>query len=142
MLVRLTYASRTAEPIGNELIDRILAKSRVNNPELGITGVLCYGERVFVQALEGGRAQVNALYNRIVQDKSHTDVTLLDYSEIESRQYASWNMAKVRLDKVNLSVLLKYSERPVLDPFSVTGPAMSALLAELAATAAFTCRGE
>jgi hypothetical protein len=36
---------------------------------------------------------------------------------------------------VNPSLLLKYSDRPVLDPFAVSGQASMALLGELIATA-------
>jgi hypothetical protein len=44
-------------------------------------------------------------------------------------------MGHVRLDKINPSLLLKYSEKAVLDPFSVPGEASMAMLDELIATA-------
>ncbi len=56
---------------------RILRKSKANNPALGITGVLCFSEGIFLQVLEGGRSAVNRLYNRIAADPRHTDVELL-----------------------------------------------------------------
>ncbi len=71
MLVRLLYASRAATPVTQEIIESILQQSRAHNPGLGITGVLCHGGDVFVQALEGGRDAVNALYNMIVRDARH-----------------------------------------------------------------------
>ncbi|MEW5882555.1 MAG: BLUF domain-containing protein, partial [Pseudomonadota bacterium] len=43
MLVRLLYASRTADAVTHEVIESILAQSRKHNPELGITGILCHG---------------------------------------------------------------------------------------------------
>ena len=48
----------------------------------GITGVLCYGGGIYLQALEGGRKQVNDLYTLIVKDPRHKDVVLLHYEEI------------------------------------------------------------
>ncbi|WP_255988071.1 BLUF domain-containing protein [Chitinolyticbacter albus] len=137
MLVRLIYASRASAPITVESVEAILQASRARNPELGLTGVLCYTGDVFVQALEGGREQVNALYNRLQRDPRHRDLVLLDYAEIPARRYASWSMAKMRLDKVNVSLLLKYSATPTLDPYTMPGPATAALLEELAATASF-----
>lgn len=135
MLVRLLYASRLAPGGGAEVIDAILAQSRSNNPQLGITGVLCHGGTVFMQVLEGGRAPVNDLYNRIVRDERHRDVTLLHYQEIAERRFGGWTMGQVNLAKINQSLLLKYLEKPDLDPFSVPGRASLALLHELIATA-------
>jgi hypothetical protein len=42
---------------------------------------------------------------------------------------------------VNPSILLKYSERPVLDPYAASGQASMALLQELIATASIVTRG-
>jgi len=136
MLVRLLYASRLDTTNGGtEILEAILAQSRSKNPALGITGVLCHGGGVFMQVLEGGRAPVNGLYNKIAGDKRHSDVTLLHYSEIAERRFGNWTMGQVNLMKINASILLKYLEKPELDPFSVPGSASLALLEELIATA-------
>ena len=135
MLVRLLYASRAAEPVTNELVESILHKSHEHNPALGITGVLCYGGDVYMQVLEGGRSAVNNLYNTIVRDARHREVMLLQYREIAERRVAGWTMGHVSLKKINPSLLLKHSELPVLDPFSVPAAASMALLEDLIATA-------
>jgi hypothetical protein len=49
-------------------------------------------------------------------------------------------MCQVNLARVNPSILLKYSERPVLDPFTMPGPVSMALLEELIATASIISR--
>ena len=135
MLVRLLYASRAAEPVTADLIESILHKSHEHNPKLGITGVLCYGGDVYMQVLEGGRGAVNNLYNTIVRDSRHREVMLLQYREIAERRFAGWTMGQVNLRKINPSLLLKYSELPELDPFSVPAAASMALLEDLIATA-------
>jgi hypothetical protein len=135
MLVRLLYASRAASAVTAEMTESILQQSRAKNPELGITGVLCHGGDVFMQVLEGGRGPVNELYNTIVRDARHQQVMVLHYREVPERRFSGWTMGYVRLDKINPSLLLKYSEKPVLDPFSVSGEASMALLEELIATA-------
>jgi hypothetical protein len=136
MLVRLIYASRSANPITGNLIDGILVKSRQKNPGAGITGVLCicHGD-VFIQALEGGRDEVNRLYGTIQRDDRHTGVTLLHYEEIDERRFSSWRMGRVDLDKLNAGAILKYSEKPQLDPFRISGRVALAFLEELMATA-------
>ena len=82
MLVRLLYVSRAVSPDSPETIESILSDSRAHNLGQGITGILCYGGGIFLQAIEGGRTQVNALYSHIVGDKRHKDVVLLHYEEI------------------------------------------------------------
>lgn len=140
MLVRLLYSSRSAEPVTAELIDSVLAQSRAHNPALGVTGILCWGGEVFLQVLEGSREAVNALYNRIVRDDRHRDVQILSYDEIHERRFAHWTMGQVNLAKINPAVLLKHAEKPVLDPYAVSGRASMALLEELIATAAIINR--
>lgn len=142
MLVRLLYASRAVGDIGADLIDEILNRSQAHNPEHGITGVLCVYESgdVFMQVLEGGREEVNRLYNNLLRDPRHRDVTLLDYAEIDERRFAGWRMGRVDLGRINTSTVLKYSERPRLDPFAISGRAALALLEELISTAAIVSR--
>ena len=140
MLVRLLYASRCADGTCAELLDSILQQSRRHNPEWGLTGILCHGGDVFMLVLEGGRDEVNRMYARIARDPRHREVTLLHFEEIAERSFSSWTMGQVNLAKVNPSTLLKYSERPVLDPFAISGRASIALLHELIATASIIGR--
>jgi hypothetical protein len=135
MLVRLLYASRATDDVSQEALHKILSQSKVNNPESGITGVLCSSGRIFLQVLEGGRMQVNALYNHISADPRHKDVVVLSYEEISERKFACWSMGLVNLERINPSLLLKYSECAVLDPYRVSGKASMLLLDELMATA-------
>jgi hypothetical protein len=135
MLVRLMYASRAAPAVDQEELVAILRKSKAHNPALGITGVLCFSQGIFLQVLEGGRGAVNRLYNRIAADPRHGDVELLSYAEIGERRFAGWSMGQVDMARLNPALLLKYSERPVLDPYAVSGAVSLALFDELMATA-------
>jgi hypothetical protein len=140
MLVRLLYASRAADDNRSAAIESIMLQSRTHNPERGITGILCYGGDIFMQVLEGGRMEVNDLYGFITRDSRHKDVAILKYEEITERRFSGWTMGHVNIDKINPSVLLKYSSRPVLDPYSVSGEVSMALLEELISTAAIIGR--
>jgi hypothetical protein len=141
MLVRCLYASRPVKPAPPDLLDRILDQSRRNNPARGITGLLCYTSDVFVQVIEGGRNEVCDLYNAIVRDERHTQVRLLAYEEIGERRFPGWSMGQVNVETVNRALLLKYSEKPVLDPFVSPGQATMALLTELVASGSILTRG-
>ena len=144
MMIRLLYVSRAAQPAPAaetpEAIEAILAQSRAHNMSNGITGILCYGGGVYLQAIEGGRNAVNALYNTLVHDPRHTDVVMLHYEEISERRFGGWTMGQVNLNRVNTSIVLKYSEKPELDPYAVSGSVSLALLEELMATASIIGR--
>ena len=139
MLVRLLYASRAIDR-SEEAIGAILTQSRQYNPTSGITGILCYGGGIFLQAIEGGRTPVSELYGHIQRDKRHSDVVLLHYEEISERRFGGWTMGQVNMSKINSSILLKYAEKPELDPYSVSGKVSLALLEELMATASIIGR--
>ena len=141
MLVRLMYASRAADSVDQEALLAILRKSKAENTANGITGVLCFSGGIFLQLLEGGRQQVNTLYNRIAADARHRDVVLLSYEEICERRFAGWSMGQVNLSRLNPSLLLKYSETAVLDPYAVSGKVSMALFEELVATASIVGQG-
>ena len=140
MIVRCVYASRAATVLSPSMIEDILEKSRVNNPANGITGILCYSGDIFSQVLEGGRDEVCELYNAIVRDQRHTQVRLLAYEEIQERKFCNWTMGHVDLSKLNPGLLLKYHEKPVLNPFTSSGHATLSLLDELVNTASISSR--
>ena len=140
MLVRCLYASRAVTPVDPAGIDAIVEQSRRNNAPRGITGLLCFVDDVFVQVLEGGRDAVCDLFATIIRDDRHHGVRILDFAEIAQRKFGSWNMGQVNMARINTALLLKYSERPVLDPFALPGGATMALLDELVATASIVSR--
>ncbi len=141
MLVRLLYASRAAAAIDHDALHAIMKASKAHNPKVGVTGVLCCSDGIFMQALEGGRDAVNALYNRIAADPRHRDVVLLNYEEIAERRFAGWSMGQVNMSRLNPGLLLKYSECARLDPYAVSGRVSMALFDELVATAAVMGQG-
>ena len=141
MLVRCLYASRAAVPLVAPVVDSILEQSRKNNPRQGITGMLCFFDDIFVQVLEGGRDEVCELFNAIVRDDRHLNVRILTYEEITERRFGNWTMGHVNIAKVNPALLLKYSEKALLNPFSCSGHATMALLDELVATASIVSHG-
>ncbi len=137
MLVRLMYASRAVAALDPEELQVILRQSRTNNPPLGVTGVLCVcgAGNVLLQVLEGGRNAVSRLFQRIAADRRHQAVELLAFDEIAERRFAGWAMGQVDMARLNPALLLKYSEKPLLDPFTLPASGSLALLLELAATA-------
>lgn len=120
-IVRLIYASRLKKKLDHAAVEKIADVSRRNNKKLGVTGALCSSPRGFLQILEGPPAAVNDLYNRIVRDPRHADVSLLEYVKVPFREFENWSMAYVRTDEIAQALLHKYSTHRVFDPFTM-GP--------------------
>ncbi len=117
-IVRLIYVSRLAVGFGPNDVIKILDVSEQNNQKLGITGALCYDPRSFLQCLEGPRDQVNKLYNTIIRDERHTDVTLLYYADVEERAFGEWSMAYVRSDELTGQLILRFGDSKRFDPYA------------------------
>lgn len=120
-IVRLIYASRLKKKLDHAAVKKIADVSRRNNKKLGVTGALCSSPRGFLQILEGPPEAVNELYNRIVRDPRHADVSLLEYVKVPFREFENWSMAYVRTDEIAQALLHKYSTHRVFDPFTM-GP--------------------
>ena len=134
MLVRLLYASRPVDR-SPAVLESILASARQHNPEQGVTGLLVYGDEVFLQVLEGGRASISDLFGAIQRDPRHKDVELLHFEEITQRRFGGWTMGLVDASRINTSVLLRYSLHPRLNPYAVSGQVSMALVEDLVASA-------
>ena len=130
MMVRLLYVSRPVVPLTTTVTGSILATARAHNAANGITGALCQGQGLFLQVLEGERSAVNRLYGRIMLDRRHQDVELLQLEEIAERRFGQWSMAHVDLSSLDPMVQLKH---PEFDPYSASGAFAMTLLQELLA---------
>lgn len=140
MLIRLLYASRAIGETQCSDLQDIMRQSHTHNPQKGITGILCHSEGLYMQVLEGGRDAINKLYAKIIADPRHTDVVLLHYEEINERRYAGWTMGQVNLAKVNVAILLRFSDLPELNPHAMSGKHSLALIDDLIANAAIIGR--
>lgn len=94
MLSQYLYIS-TAPNLAREDVESILAASARNNPERGITGLLVYNGRNFLQLLEGEESALVGLMVRIGNDPRHTGVSILERKSIEHRACPDWAMKRV-----------------------------------------------
>jgi Sensors of blue-light using FAD len=92
MDIHLAYTSVAAVGFREDELTRILQHSRTYNATVNITGVLLYVRGSFIQVLEGKRATVEALYERIKKDTRHTNVTMLLNRPIVQRLFPNWAM--------------------------------------------------
>jgi hypothetical protein len=132
LLTRLIYASRAADALTPADHEQILASSKRNNAKVGVTGVLAFGAREFLQCLEGSREAVNATYNRILSDPRHQDVQLIDCREIDQRWFGEWGMHGLPPSRLTRQRVLRYSDRELFTPTRMAAANVIALLADLA----------
>ena len=130
MQVRLLYVSRAVGPQTTTVTASILATAQAFNAAHGIDGVLCQGQGMYLQVLEGERGAVNRLYQRIVADRRHHDVQMLAFDEITEPRFGAWSMALVDLSESDPMVGLGH---PEFDPYSASAAMALTLVDELVA---------
>ncbi|MGJ7542312.1 BLUF domain-containing protein [Variovorax sp. LT1R16] len=131
MLTRIVYASH-ARTNAEDDIPGVLAWSRRVNTELGITGVLCFLDGVYMQYLEGEEAALDALFASIRTDARHHDVTLLERRAVPKRAFSDWAMALLEWDDHTRNIFRSFSPGKNLslyasDP-STSAPLVRALI--------------
>ena len=135
MLIRLVYASTAQSGVDLNEFKRILLQAQTNNHRRDLTGMLAFNSKIFLQALEGSRDQINDLYARLLRDPRHKTVTLLNYKEIEERHWANWSMGFAAPNTDNRALFLKYSQQSVFNPYNMKADAVEKMLMELATSA-------
>jgi len=96
--IHLVYTSRSVQCLTACQLDELARQASARNQRLGISGVLLYGGRRFLQLLEGDQERVRALYyNRIESDPRHTDCKVLVESPSVERLLPSWSMGRLYL---------------------------------------------
>lgn len=124
-LNRLVYASVARPALDYSTLTAILRSAEARNESDGITGILCFGNGYFLQALEGERTKINATYARIMADSRHERCELLAYGPIPFRRYADWSMKLVGLDDKataqRRSLVLRHSTERLFEPLKMTG---------------------
>lgn len=109
LLVQLVYFSRPSRPMASRDLMAILETARSRNAASNITGILCYSDDVFLQALEGARDQVCETFYRIAGDDRHTGVTLLAFSYPSRRTFMDWTMGYAGFGEIRRDILLKHA---------------------------------
>ncbi len=99
-MYRILYCSRNliaeGEDRSNQVIAQILDKARTNNRRRNVTGALLYNAGYFAQVLEGPKMAIEQVFERIQQDPRHNEVTVIDCSAIDLRDFPEWSMARVQ----------------------------------------------
>jgi hypothetical protein len=99
-------------PFATEQLARLLTQARRRNIELGITGILFYGNQRFLQVLEGEKEVVQTLYTSIRRDPRHQNVLTYIDNPTEQRAFPEWAMAFESSNEQRLITLAGYLGSP------------------------------
>ena len=97
-LAHLIYVSSAHHGMTHEAIHELVNDSAKRNHTIGVTGVMLYGNRHFMQLLEGDLHIVNALYQKIARDRRHHHVTRIAFYPVPTRQFPEWSMNLINLE--------------------------------------------
>jgi hypothetical protein len=137
-LHRLIYSSRFGPAMPHEAaaqhaeIDRIMAVAVRNNAALDVTGLLLVHHGHFIQALEGAAPAVRAIYNRILPDPRHQDVTIINIGVATDRKFRNWQMCAWHLDPADSAILATLDLKGAFDPAALTASGALNLLTAVA----------
>ena len=106
----LVYVSVAAEKASKDDLLEILARSRTNNAEAGITGLLLYKDGNYMQVLEGEEKAVRDLYARIRRDPRHLGIVTLVEGRRDNRCFGDWSMGFQDLSSLEARDVPGYSE--------------------------------
>jgi hypothetical protein len=106
-LVHCIYSSVQSHVLEPSEIERLIEHSRENNRLHDITGILLHVGSTFFQVLEGPPAAVNELYERILSDPRHKNVTKIIYEPIARRYFGDVTMSLATLSARELASALE-----------------------------------
>ncbi|MFZ3143743.1 BLUF domain-containing protein [Psychrobacter glacincola] len=122
-LVQLVYVSSLTlgSRLSATIFEDVEAYARDYNQQQGITGTLCYGNGHFLQCIEGEKAKVSALTQRIFADSRHKNVEVLLLQGINQRSFVDWRMRLLFLERWLWSPATK-KQAAQLSPFLPFAP--------------------
>jgi hypothetical protein len=110
MLSHLVYVSLRDDSCTDDEIRNILAACQRNNGKYGVTGVLLYSSRKFVQYIEGEDGQLMALYDKIKADPRHKNLMMITLAPIAERAFPSWQMGSRTFEESELDFATPMTE--------------------------------
>ena len=114
---RIIYASRALQDFSDTELVALLQQARTVNEEHGITGMLIYTARSFLQLIEGEDSDVEHVWDRIRLDGRHNDLRVLEDGPISTRQFGDWSMGFEHVSAEDLEESLPGYRASVEYPF-------------------------
>jgi hypothetical protein len=98
----IVYVSLATQEMSQDGLAELLDKARSHNASRGITGLLLYHRREFLQLIEGERSEVEALFESICRDTRHQQIHTLWEGPVQEPGFPGWSMGFVATDEPKL----------------------------------------
>jgi hypothetical protein len=93
MMYRAIYGSRSkAGELNKDELQTMVEDADAHNAQVGITGALIKIGDIFLQVLEGDRTALTKLLTKILIDKRHSEIQLIEMVPILKRDFHLWGM--------------------------------------------------
>ena len=90
---QIVYSSTAAKDFSFADIKQLLLSARRYNRALGVSGMLVFHDRTFLQALEGEQRAVNEIFAKIASDHRHQDIEILHRGPgFDQRLFGEWSL--------------------------------------------------
>ncbi len=113
-------------------LTELMKVSQRNNQAQGITGALIFDQLWFIQALEGERSKILALYEHLKDDERHANVSMAALEDVEERIFGNWWMGLLTRNEHTLPAFEPYLRKSKLNPSEMTGREILALISSVA----------
>lgn len=90
MLHTLCYISSSKKELTKTDLEELYLKTKRNNLNLNISGILIHDHKNFFQILEGNVSEVRNLYNKITKDERHNHVIKIIDTKINNRVFEDY----------------------------------------------------
>ncbi|MCF6444328.1 BLUF domain-containing protein [Nereida sp. MMG025] len=132
-LTRLVYYSQR-NPSETLNVQDLIETCQRNNARQNLTGILHYNGDHFLQVLEGGRAEVSAIYHRIARDTRHVNIILMECTDVRERMFPVWSMGLHEgLEGRSREIFLRYFATDEVNPETVNVDSLLDVLQDFAA---------
>ncbi|MBH5321886.1 BLUF domain-containing protein [Aurantiacibacter sediminis] len=91
-MLSLIYVSTAQERMPMAAVEAMAERSAARNHQAGITGMLAYNGRSFMQLLEGDGEAVLATMRRIERDPRHSNISYVRQEMRFQRECPDWSM--------------------------------------------------
>ncbi len=130
-LTRLVYYSQR-NPSEKLDVKELIEVCHRNNTRANLTGLLHYNGDHFLQVIEGGRAEVSAIYHRIARDIRHVNIILISCQDVRERMFPNWSMGLHEgMDGRARQIFLRYFATDDVNPETVNVDSLLDVLQDL-----------
>ncbi len=109
-LYHIAYVSFSTKELSEHELEELLKVIRRKNEKNGVTGLLLYNDRSFIQVIEGEQEALIKLYNQINKDPRHENIVTLLEEPIKKRAFPDWSMGFRIINNKQAAQIPGYSE--------------------------------